>query len=527
MALEITLNYADPTTDLAAKQPFTIFPGEVNTNSTSLTMVGQGTMNYGKYIMNDLLHMLENFCSDDEPANATRGQLWFDTSENTLKVYTFADGNIVTKQWETIGGVHVGVVPPLDKSTLWYDTNNVDAAQWQLKIFNPSPAVNAWVSIAARYVQRSGDTLTGDLTFTTTDKGLVGVVSGFTNRISPATNRGPAMIGGQHATVVINNAAATPTGGEFVVGTGTSLSAATDSNGRLFSVSDAGVVTIHKNVLSLNDRKITNVAAGTISDDAVNYGQLTSVQSGLQASINTLNTTVSNHATTLLNKVSKTGDTMSGALTINNTLYVGNTLTAVAITCTGSITVTNNISAGNDIHAGGNLTATGPTQLSSTLTVGGAVQLNSTLITNGATQLKSTVTITGAATLSNSLAVGGNVTVGGNTTLTGIAVMNQPWTAITASRHLTTKEYVDVKFLSIPTPAVPRGLWAGVTTLAGIAATYADLNAFPYGTVVGYTYQWTYVYGTGNGAATATASARRAALRTENAGWIEIDRSPN
>ncbi len=522
MALEITLNYTDPNTDLSAKQPFTIFPGEVNTTSTSLAMVGQGTMNYGKYIMNDLLHILENFCSTTAPEAGTRGQLWFDTTENTLKVYTY-DAGASTKTWNAVGGVHISTSAPSNKDTLWYDISNVDPTQWQLKIFNPSIAVNAWVSVASRYVQRTGDSMSGDLTFTVSDKGLVGTLSGFTNRITPITTRGPAIIGGHHATIVINSASASATGSEFVVGTGTSLTSATDSAGRLMTISDAGVVTIHKNSLSMTGRKIINLADGTIASDAVTYGQLQTAANALQASLTSLSTTVAGHTVTLNNKVSKTGDTMSGALVINNTLYTGSLLTAaggVSVTG-GALAVTNSASIGIDLTVGGTLSVTGVTTLGSNLTVGGQVQLNSTLVANGATQLKSTVAITGAATLSSSISVAGNAVISGNTTMTGIALMNQPISSITNGRHLTTKEYVDGKIAAIPQAPVPTGIWAGVTTIENIAITYADATAYPPGTTVAFIYQWTYTYGTGNGSATATASQRRVAVRTVNAGWQE------
>ncbi len=531
MALEITLHYTDPATDPANKQPFTIYPGETNTTSSSLTLVGQGTMNYGKHIMESFLHVLENFCSDESPDSPTRGQLWYDTNHSSLKVLrniVTAENGDKTYNWTTVGNVIVSTTAPNNKEALWYDISNVDPTQWQLKIFNTHASVNAWVSVADRYVKRSGDTLTGDLTFTATEKGLVGTLSGFTNRITPITTRGPAMIGGQHATVVINNASATVSGAEFVVGTGTSIATATDSNGRLFSVTDAGVVTVHKNVLSMNSRKITALADGTVPTDGINFGQLTSARTALQTQIDALDTTVQSHATQITGKVSKSGDSMSGALTINNTLYVGQQVTAAGglQVAGGNLAVVLNATVGGTLNVSGATQVSGAFTAVTTATIGGAAQLNSTLIVNGATQLKSTVAITGLATLSNGLNVAGNTTIGGTTVMTGIATMNQPIASITAARHITTKEYVDNKFNSIPQPLVPTGLWAGTTTLANIAATYSDAALYPPGTVVAYTYQWTYSYGTGNGTATATATQRRSALRTSNNGWVDMDPTP-
>jgi len=63
--------------------------------NTSLTLPGRGTVNYGFNIIEDLVHMLENFYFNVAPSNPTMGQLWFDSFSNTLKVYdnsaTFVD----------------------------------------------------------------------------------------------------------------------------------------------------------------------------------------------------------------------------------------------------------------------------------------------------------------------------------------------------------------------------------------------------------------------------------------------------
>jgi hypothetical protein len=57
--------------------------------NTSLTLPGRGTVNYGLNIIEDLVHILENFYTNDttQPSIPTKGQLWFDGSINTLKVY--------------------------------------------------------------------------------------------------------------------------------------------------------------------------------------------------------------------------------------------------------------------------------------------------------------------------------------------------------------------------------------------------------------------------------------------------------
>jgi len=94
-----TIEFTDPT--LPGKSSFSINPGDFDgpgqltalppqpsKSHTSLTLFGQGALRYGQLIGIDFVHLLENFASDGiEPVNPTVGQLWFDSSQNTIKVY--------------------------------------------------------------------------------------------------------------------------------------------------------------------------------------------------------------------------------------------------------------------------------------------------------------------------------------------------------------------------------------------------------------------------------------------------------
>jgi hypothetical protein len=65
--------------------------GTVDTISTSISLVGKGTSNYGEYIAENSVKMLENFANDTEPAHPIVGQLWFNNSTNSLTVYNGAE----------------------------------------------------------------------------------------------------------------------------------------------------------------------------------------------------------------------------------------------------------------------------------------------------------------------------------------------------------------------------------------------------------------------------------------------------
>jgi hypothetical protein len=65
-----------------------LIPPGANDTSTSLTLIGKNQPNYGAYIAQDLVLLMQNFAGTNQPANAKIGQLWFDnnTGQNLLKV---------------------------------------------------------------------------------------------------------------------------------------------------------------------------------------------------------------------------------------------------------------------------------------------------------------------------------------------------------------------------------------------------------------------------------------------------------
>ena len=91
-------------------------------DTTTLRFPGRNTTGYGQIIGENFLQLLENFASNSEPANAIRGQLWYDTNSgvNQLKVY---DGT----GWGAAGGLKKGSSAPDSESSiagdLWVNTS--------------------------------------------------------------------------------------------------------------------------------------------------------------------------------------------------------------------------------------------------------------------------------------------------------------------------------------------------------------------------------------------------------------------
>lgn len=85
------IDFTDP-----VEPPFNIAPGNLNTGDTTLALPGPGLFNYGESMVENLIHLLENFSSNSSPLNPIKGQLWYDSANETLKVCTDPTGPIWT-----------------------------------------------------------------------------------------------------------------------------------------------------------------------------------------------------------------------------------------------------------------------------------------------------------------------------------------------------------------------------------------------------------------------------------------------
>jgi len=103
--------------------------GGVNSSATSIVLIGKNYANYGTFLNDNLVHMLENFANQASPPNPLVGQLWWDTTNNILRVWSGSSWKIST------GATSAGHNnPPSDLSALggdlWFDTSNSQLNVW-------------------------------------------------------------------------------------------------------------------------------------------------------------------------------------------------------------------------------------------------------------------------------------------------------------------------------------------------------------------------------------------------------------
>jgi len=115
-------------TDKENKSPITVFDNTSSTD-TSLKFPGRNVTGYGQIIAENFLSLLENFASTNQPVNPVEGQLWYDSTggTQTLKIWD-------NTAWKAASGIQKGVSQPAVENSkvgeLWVDTTNQ-----QLRIF--------------------------------------------------------------------------------------------------------------------------------------------------------------------------------------------------------------------------------------------------------------------------------------------------------------------------------------------------------------------------------------------------------
>src|SRR6056300_234235 len=123
----------------------TITDGTVD-NTTSLQLFGKSYSGFGEGLNENLVKLLENAASTSAPTAPLRGELWFDTTTNQIKVY---DGT----SFKPTGGAKASSAQPTSPSTgdLWLDTDDdqiyaYTGSAWQLvgPVYTKDQTLSGW-----------------------------------------------------------------------------------------------------------------------------------------------------------------------------------------------------------------------------------------------------------------------------------------------------------------------------------------------------------------------------------------------
>jgi hypothetical protein len=265
----------------------TVADGQIDQLSTDLTLIGKNYSGFGEHFNENLVKMLENFASTTRPTHPIRGQIWYDTADLKLKVYSgteflpVSSATIANSQPATLG---VG--------DLWF--NDVDS---QLYFFDGSspillaPAYSSSQGVSGIKVESLLDTLnqTRVVTLFYNNGTLLGIFSkdaftpknaiiGFTGSIIPGFNAGTLSgmkfavtatnsesLGGVIASTYVRKDTSNTVAGQLSITTdlGIVLGTAGQANLKV----NSGNVTLSN--ASSNNNLILNVRKGIDQEDAL------------------------------------------------------------------------------------------------------------------------------------------------------------------------------------------------------------------------------------------------------------------
>ncbi len=138
-----TINLTNGTTLV----PGGLSDGTIDNTHSSLTLIGRDYAGYGQFLNENFVYLLENFANTSGPANPLKGQLWWDTTNNILRVWSGSSWKISTGATSAPYSS-----PPTDLSALggdlWFDTTNQ-----QLKVYSGT----TWITVGPAATTATGN----------------------------------------------------------------------------------------------------------------------------------------------------------------------------------------------------------------------------------------------------------------------------------------------------------------------------------------------------------------------------------
>ncbi len=277
-----------------------IQPGQVD-NSTSILLPGAGKIDYGQFMDQNILNMLENFSRNVPPSLPINGQLWFNKGQSRLRVYDEKfSSDPVYPGWASLIATRFGssapVAPADAVGDMYYNTTTGlfsywDGTVWQDLTTSALVGTNYYTKAQsdARFVLKAGDTMTGPL-----------VAPRLTVNGANGTNR--------PLTFTTNNVSRWSVGAMSDVESGGN----TGSNFGIGRVNDAGVTIdvpftiIRSTGAATFYQTVSSPLAPTVPAHLTNKAYVDGQIAAVNSTINVVNA----------NKVSRAGDSMTGYLTL-------------------------------------------------------------------------------------------------------------------------------------------------------------------------------------------------------------------
>jgi hypothetical protein len=350
----------------------TILDGTINTSFTSLTLIGRNYANYGQLIANDLVALLENFAYSSSPSNALAGQLWWNTSDQRLRVYTGTAFKVISSA-TVASSAPSGAIA----GDLWFDTTysqlyvydgasfilvgperNGSGAVWE-QITDNALVVHDVLSIKLNNARTSIISRDSEFTPANAIAGYTTIKAGINanTSIGSATFHGLAnnssYLGGQPAASYLrNDIDATTTGnliiaknGGLTIGTSSNLQITTDTNGdiNIKNTKSNGDINFYSNVSGTNTLSFgIDGATGTAALLSATLSGSLTLASGatVTGALNVTGTGAFSGNLTAPTQLAGTADTTvaTTAFVVNNSGFLTNKIYAPGINPSASTT---------------------------------------------------------------------------------------------------------------------------------------------------------------------------------------------
>ena len=129
--------------------------GTLDSSSADLKLIGKNYSGYGDALNENFVKLLENFSNTSAPSSPLAGQLWWDSTNSLLKVYTGSTFKTVSSSTASSSQPASGV-----QGDLWWDTANS-----QLKVYDGA----AWILVGPAFSSGAGQS--GPVIVTIADNG--------------------------------------------------------------------------------------------------------------------------------------------------------------------------------------------------------------------------------------------------------------------------------------------------------------------------------------------------------------------
>ncbi len=380
----------------------TVADGQIDELSTDITFIGKNYSGFGEALNENFVKLLENFANTTQPSHPIRGQVWFDTAEAKLKVYTGT-------QFLPVSSATINSTQPstLAIGDLWFNDST-----GQLFFFdgtNPlllAPAYSSVQGLSGLKVESILDTQNQTRVITSLYNNglLIGIfstnsftpkndITGFSGSIIPGFNAGTLsgikfnvtvtnseQLGGAVASKYLrNDVAANNHAGQLNIQNDLGLIFGSAGQGNLF-VSTGNVYLTNassNNSLSLNVRRgasqedavLINSANRTVNvysgfaDSILNVGGSVVVEgnltvNGTTTTVNTANVTIEDKNLTIASVTGASDATADGAgITIKGT--TDKTFNYIQASNYMQLSESLNLSAGKALYIGGTLVING------------------------------------------------------------------------------------------------------------------------------------------------------------------------